>query len=102
MIEQGYLQMDNARSVRVRTINNANKKEGWLSVKGSSDKSGVSRYEFETKISYSDAFNLLKLCDLPLINKTRYSYDYKGFLWEIDEFHKENRCLLYTSPSPRD
>ena len=94
MIEQGYLQMDNARSVRVRTINNANKKEGWLTVKGSSDKGGVSRYEFETKISYSDASSLLKLCDLPLISKTRYNYDYNGFLWEIDEFHKENRGLL--------
>jgi len=65
-----------------------------LTVKGPSHDRGISRYEFETKISFGDAVDLLKLCDLPLIKKTRYHYNYKGFLWEIDEFHKENDGLL--------
>ena len=65
-----------------------------MTVKGPSHDKGISRYEFETKISFGDAVNLLKLCDFPLIKKTRYHYNYKGFLWEIDEFHKENDGLL--------
>ena len=86
--------MDIKRSVRVRTINNKKTKEGWLTIKGTSDDGGISRHEFETKISFGDAIDLLKLCDVPLINKTRYHYNYKGFLWEIDKFHKENDGLL--------
>ena len=54
----------------------------------------MSRYEFEIEIPVSDADHLLSLCDQPLIEKTRYKYDYEGVTWEIDEFHGVNDGLV--------
>jgi CYTH domain-containing protein len=56
--------------------------------------SGMSRYEFETEIPVPDADHLLSLCDKPLIEKTRYKYDYENLTWEIDEFHGVNDGLV--------
>jgi len=86
--------MDITRSVRVRAVSNEKVKRGLITIKGVSDDTGMSRFEFETRIPFGDALELLKLCDLPLIKKTRYHYNHLGFLWEIDEFHKENSGLL--------
>ena len=57
-------------------------------------KSGMSRYEVETIIPVPDADHLLSLCDKPLIEKTRFKYDYEGLTWEIDEFHGDNDGLV--------
>ena len=54
----------------------------------------MSRYEFETTIPVPDADHLLSLCDQPLIEKTRYKYDYEDLTWEIDEFHGDNDGLI--------
>ena len=54
----------------------------------------MSRYEFETTIPVPDADHLLSLCDQPLIEKTRYKYDYEDLIWEIDEFHGDNDGLI--------
>ena len=86
--------MDITRSVRVRAVSNKKMKHGLITIKGIGDDAGISRYEFETKISIGDALDLLKLCDLNKKKKTRYHYNYMGFLWEIDECHKENSGLL--------
>ncbi|ODS29707.1 MAG: hypothetical protein SCARUB_05191, partial [Candidatus Scalindua rubra] len=67
---------------------------GVLTIKGIGDVSGMSRYEFETEIPMPDAEHLLSLCDQPLIEKTRYRYDFEGFTWEIDEFHALNEGLV--------
>jgi len=93
-IIQGYIQTEKHRAVRIRIIENCKKKKGFLTIKGDSDISGLSRFEFEKPISIPDANHLLKLCDQPLIKKTRYHYDYHGFHWEIDRFHGENDGLL--------
>jgi CYTH domain-containing protein len=58
------------------------------------NKSGMSRYEFETEIPTSDADHLLSLCDQPLIEKTRYKYKHDNLIWEIDEFHGVNDGLV--------
>lgn len=93
-IRQGYLQTQNERTVRIRTIEISNGKKGILTIKGIGDKSGISRYEFEIEIPVSDADHLLSLCDQPLIEKTRYKYDFEGLTWEIDEFHGVNEGLI--------
>ena len=42
-----------------------------------------------------DADEILeKLCDRPIIEKYRYTFEYKGFTWEIDEFLNENQGLV--------
>ena len=40
-----------------------------------------------------NARNLLKLCGDIIIEKTRWLYEFEGFLWEIDEFHGKNEGL---------
>ena len=91
---QGYLQSEKERAVRIRTVEKEGSKKGVLTIKGMGSKSGMSRYEFETEIPVSDADHLLSLCDKPLIEKTRYKYDYEGLTWEIDKFHGVNDGLV--------
>jgi adenylate cyclase len=93
-IKQGYLQTDASRTVRIRSVQNKSGPKGFITIKGISNSSGMSRYEFETSIPFADALNLLSLCDTPLLEKTRYQYEYDGFIWEIDEFHGVNKGLI--------
>ena len=93
-MRQGYLQPEKERAVRVRTIEKDGSKKGILTIKGIGSESGMSRYEFEIEIPVLDADHLLSLCDKPLIDKTRYKYDYEDLTWEIDEFHGVNDGLV--------
>ncbi len=86
---QGYLSSSKQSSVRVRTIND----KGFLTVKGKSI--GATRMEFEYEIPSEDAQTLLdELCAQPIIHKKRYKIEYKGFVWEVDEFFGENSGLV--------
>jgi len=93
-MRQGYLQPEKERAVRIRTVEKDGSKKGVLTIKGMGNKSGMSRYEFETEIPVPDADHLLSLCDQPLIEKTRFKYDHEGLIWEIDEFHGVNDGLI--------
>ena len=93
-MRQGYLQPEKERAVRIRTVEIAGSIKGVLTIKGMGDASGMSRYEFETEIPVPDADHLLSLCDQPLIEKTRYNYDFEGLTWEVDEFHGVNDGLV--------
>jgi adenylate cyclase len=93
-MRQGYLQPEKERAVRIRTVEKDGSKKGVLTIKGMGDASGMSRYEFETEIPVPDADHLLTLCDKPLIEKTRYKYDFEGLTWEVDEFHGVNDGLV--------
>ena len=68
-ITQGYLNSDPDRSVRVRLSGQT----GFLTVKGKSSSSGLSRFEWEKELSKTDAEALLKLCENTIISKTRYN-----------------------------
>lgn len=93
-MRQGYLQPEKERAVRIRTVEKDGSIKGVLTIKGMGDVSGMSRYEFETEIPVPDADHLLTLCNQPLIEKTRYNYDFEGLTWEIDEFHGVNEGLV--------
>ena len=93
-IKQGYLQAEKHRTVRVRTIETKKNHKGYITIKGASNESGLSRYEFETKIPINEAIYMLKLCNTPLIEKTRHIYKTKIITWEIDEFHGMNSGLV--------
>ena len=93
-MRQGYLQPEKERAVRIRTVEKDGSKKGFLTIKGIGSESGMSRYEFEITIPVPDADHLLSLCDRPLIEKTRYQYDYEDLTWEIDEFHGDNDGLV--------
>jgi len=86
---QGYLNSQKERVVRVRTIGN----DGFVTIKGITV--GAVRLEYEYLIPLQDARELLgELCEKPTIEKHRYKVPYKGFTWEIDEFHGENEGLV--------
>jgi len=86
---QGYICTGAGRTVRVRTV----EQKGYLTIKGPS--TGPAKLEFEYEIPVEEADELLAdLCETPLIDKMRYTVDYRGFTWEIDEFYGDNQGLL--------
>ena len=82
-IVQGYLSDDPCRTVRVRTWD----EKGFLTIKGKSSASGLSRYEWEKEIPVAEAEDLLKLCLPGVIDKHRHIVNWHGAKWEVDEFH---------------
>lgn len=89
-IVQGYLCADPERSVRVRIKGQT----GFLTIKGGSNPSGTSRYEWEKTIPLSEARELIKLCTPKLIEKTRYKIAMGRHIYEVDEFHGAHEGLL--------
>lgn len=87
-IVQGYLDRSPNHTVRVRKKNHT----CYLTIKGKSD--GDSRLEIEYEIPIVDFNALLDLCEGKIISKTRYIVPYKGFTWEIDEFHGDLYPLM--------
>ena len=86
---QGYLPAEIGCTVRVRLAGI----KGYLTIKGKSI--GAARPEYEYEIPAADAREMLdRLCRKPLIEKTRFKVEHRGFIWEIDEFTGENQGLL--------
>jgi len=89
MYRQGYLSSVKERTVRVRIFND----KGYLTVKGVSR--GAVRVEYEYEIPGAEAEAMLdELCEKPLIEKMRYKIEFKGLIWDADEFFGENQGLL--------
>ena len=89
-IIQGYLSSVPERTVRVRIINDT----GILTIKGIGNKSGTSRFEWETEILRKDAENLLELCEPGVIDKKRHIIESGDHIFEVDEFHGDNEGLI--------
>jgi adenylate cyclase len=89
-IVQGFLNTHPERTVRVR-IKGA---QGFLTVKGISNKAGTIRTEWETEISVADAEALLLLCEPGIIDKTRYEIKAGNHTFEVDVFSGENEGLI--------
>ncbi|HXX92004.1 MAG TPA: CYTH domain-containing protein [Planctomycetota bacterium] len=89
VFRQGYLSSRKERTVRVRTDG----EKGTLTVKGPS--TGAARDEFEYEIPLADAQEMLdRLCERPLIEKTRYVVPFGGRRWEVDVFAGDNLGLV--------
>ena len=58
-ITQGYLSSVPERTVRVRIKG----EQGFLTIKGKGNHSGISRYEWEKEITLNEAEELLQLCE---------------------------------------
>jgi CYTH domain-containing protein len=89
-IIQGFLNTHPERTVRVRLKGDL----GYLTVKGKSNDSGLSRFEWEREISKTEAEALLKLCEAGSIDKTRYEVQKGTHVFEIDVFHQSNEGLV--------
>lgn len=86
-IAQGYLCSVPERTVRVRIKG----EKGYLTVKGRNE--GIRRAEFEYEIPLGDAEAMMKLCEKPPVEKTRYLEEYEGHTWEVDIFAGANEGL---------
>ncbi|MHC5354267.1 CYTH domain-containing protein [Myroides sp. LJL115] len=89
-IMQGYLNSDPERTVRVRVKNTL----GYLTIKGKSDSSGTTRFEWENQIPLQEAQALMLLCEDYIIDKTRYEVKYGSHTFEVDVFHGDNEGLI--------
>lgn len=89
-IVQGFLNSNPNRVVRVRIKDN----KAFLTIKGRTDISGLSRYEWEKEILVIEAKKLLSLCEEGIIEKHRYEVIFEGKTFEIDEFMGDNAGLV--------
>ena len=89
-ITQGYLNSSKERTVRVRTKGD----KGFITIKGKSSHSGLSRFEWEKEIPLNEAILLLKLCEDYIIEKVRYEVIFDNHVFEIDIFEGANEGLI--------
>ncbi|WP_046743345.1 CYTH domain-containing protein [Kordia zhangzhouensis] len=89
-IAQGFLNNDPARTVRIRIKGN----QGFLTIKGKTNKSGTTRFEWEKEIPVAEAKQLLNLCKDGIIEKRRFIVPVKDHIFEVDEFFGANKGLF--------
>ena len=89
-IAQGYICRQGGNSTRVRVRGD----KGYLTIKGPSIDGGLSRFEWEKEIPASEAWELMKLCPTPIIDKTRYLVEFEDHGFEVDEFYGDNEGLV--------
>lgn len=89
-IKQGYLNSNKNRTVRIRTANN----NAFITVKGKTNNTGTTRFEWEKEIKKLDAEAMLLLCEPGSITKTRFLVKIGTHVFEVDEFYGENEGLI--------
>ena len=89
-ITQGYLSSIPERNVRVRIKGD----KGFITIKGISNASGASRYEWEKEIPVAEVKELLELCEPGIIDKMRFLVDFGSHTFEVDEFYGDNEGLI--------
>jgi adenylate cyclase len=89
-IAQGYISTHPERTVRVRIKGN----KGFLTIKGSGNASGLSRFEWEKEIDLQEAEQLMKLCEKGVIEKVRHEVNVGKHVYEVDVFEGENDGLI--------
>ncbi|MDO6854952.1 CYTH domain-containing protein [Cellulophaga lytica] len=97
-IVQGFLNTDPERTVRVRIKGD----DGFLTIKGKSNSTGTSRFEWEKEIPVKEAEALLKLCEEGVIDKIRYNVTVANHLYEVDEFFSDNQGLIIAEVELKD
>jgi len=86
---QGYMVNKKDRVVRIRLYGD----KAFLTIKGPS--CNASRKEYEYPVPKQDAMEMISLfCKKPLIEKTRYQIEFKGFEWVVDLFSGSNKGLV--------
>tara|TARA_B100000945_G_scaffold307660_1_gene296386 strand:+ start:1592 stop:2041 length:450 start_codon:yes stop_codon:yes gene_type:complete len=87
-IEQAYFVADENISIRIRI-------EGLIgSITIKTSKTERTNHEFEYTIPIDEARYLINKTKYKIIKKTRYLCNYKGKIWEIDEFKGKHLGLV--------
>jgi len=90
VIRQGYLSKDPERTVRVRIKD----QQSFITIKGISSASGMSRFEWEKELSLEEGSQLLKLSLPTIIKKKRYFVPHEHLLFEVDVFEGAHQGLV--------
>jgi adenylate cyclase len=80
-LKDGLIARFGEGKVRVRHAGN----RAFITVKG--PRCGISRPEYEYEIPVSEAEEILALCDLPHVEKTRHIVLHAGMKWAVDVHH---------------
>lgn len=88
-IMQGYLSSDSPLVVRVRIADD----KAYLTIKSTVNESEFTRCEWEYEIPLKDAEDMLKFYGKSVIEKTRYVVKVGESIFEVDEFHGDNKGL---------
>ena len=89
-VTQGYVSSASGRTVRVRIMGD----KGFITIKGPSNASGTTRFEWEKEIATDDVQQLLQVCEPGIIDKTRYLVKAEPYTFEVDEFYGDNEGLI--------
>ncbi len=89
-IAQGYLNSAPERTVRIRIKD----QKGFITIKGKGDETGTTRFEWEKEMDLHEAEALLKLCEMGVIDKTRYLIPNGKHTFEVDIFEGKNKGLI--------
>ena len=90
IIKQGYLNTDKNRVVRIRVAD----EKAYLTIKGKTNESGTTRFEWEKEIDILEANQLLLLSETEIVEKTRYLVQKGNHVFEVDKFTGKNEGLL--------
>ena len=89
-IVQGYLSLDPSRTVRIRKTDT----KAFLTIKGKSNSTGDTRFEWEKEISADEATQLFDLCLGQTIEKTRHLIPFQSHCFEVDVFSGNHKGLV--------
>lgn len=89
-IKQAYLSKDPHRTVRIRIKN----KQAFLTIKGISSASGMSRFEWEKELTLEEGEMLFQLALPTVIVKTRYIVPQGALSFEVDVFEGDHHGLI--------
>ena len=89
-IKQAYLSKDPHRTVRIRIKN----KQAFLTIKGISSASGMSRFEWEKELTLEEGEMLFQLALPTVIVKTRYIVPQGALSFEVDVFEGDHQGLI--------
>ncbi len=97
-IKQAYLSFGPPVTVRVRDKDG----QGMLTVKGESHDGGISRREWEKKITMEDTGILFQLAQGRIIEKIRYEIPWEDVIIEVDEFIRPRKGLVLAEIELKD
>ena len=89
-IKQAYLSKDPHRTVRIRIKD----KQAFLTIKGISSTSGMSRFEWEKELTLEEGEMLFQLALPTVIVKTRYIVPQGALSFEVDVFEGDHQGLI--------
>ncbi|KPN73138.1 CYTH domain-containing protein [Neisseria sp. 74A18] len=88
MMRQGYLSVDKECTIRVRIVG----RKAWLALKGYISDTTRSEFEYEIPVAHAEQM-MQTMCPFKL-EKHRYKIEYRGFMFEIDEYFGDNAPLV--------